>query len=86
VAVIDAAGETPRPEMAEYRSENGFVVLDAAIMLLSADLAPARNAGNDGTFCRAKRSSSVDVPCDARLCLVACLVVVGVVGAAAVAE
>jgi hypothetical protein len=84
VAVIDAAGGTPRPEMAEYRSENGFVVLDAAIMLLSADL--VRNAGNDGTFCRAKRSSSVDVPCDARLCLVACLVVVGVVGAAAAAE
>ena len=56
--------------MAEYGSENGFVVLDAAIMLLSADLA----ARIGGTFWRAKRSSSAAaavplllVPCDARL-------------------
>jgi len=58
VAVIDVAGETHRLEMAEYRSENGFIMLDAAIMLLSADLAPAYNASNEGTFCCAKRSSS----------------------------
>jgi hypothetical protein len=71
VTTIDAAGETPRPEIAEYGSENGFVVLDAAIMLLSADLA----ARMGSTFWRAKRSSSVAaavcallfVPCDARL-------------------
>jgi hypothetical protein len=76
MTTIDAAGETPRPEMAEYRSENGFVVLDAAIMLLSADLA----ARKGGTFWRAKRSSSAAaageactlllfVPCDVRLSL-----------------
>ena len=80
--------------MAEYRSENGFVVLDAAIMLLSADLAARIGA----TFCRAKRSSSTAaavavggevcagllllVPCDARLCLVD-LVVWGAPAAAA---
>ena len=41
--------------MPEYKSENGFVLFAAAIMLLSADL-----AGRTGTttFCRAKRSSS----------------------------
>jgi hypothetical protein len=80
VTTIDAGGETPRPDMAEYRSENGFVVLDAAIMLLSADLTARIGA----TFCRAKRSSSAGavavggeegaaplllVPCDVRLCL-----------------
>lgn len=82
VTTIDAVAETPRPDMAEYRSENGFVVLDAAIMLLSADLTARIGA----TFCRAKRSSSTApavvvggevcgalllllVPCDGRLCL-----------------
>ena len=80
MTTIDAAGKTPRPEMAEYRSENGFVVLDAAIMLLSADLTARIGA----TFCRAKRSSSPAavaaggevcaallplVPCGGRLCL-----------------
>jgi len=58
VTVIDAAGETPRPEMEEYRSENGFVVFVAAIILLSADLAVVRTGD---TFCRAKRSSSAGV-------------------------
>jgi len=31
-------------------------------MLLSADLAPARNTCSEGTFCRAKRSSSAAGP------------------------
>ena len=85
MTIIDAAGETPRPEMAEYRSENGFVVVDAAIMLLSADLTAAPRTG--ATFCRAKRSSSAPaglcavllVHCGPRLCLLAGFAVVGVV-------
>ena len=78
MAVIDAEGGTPRPEMAEYRSENGFVLFAAAIILLNADL-----AGRTGTttFWRAKRSSSAGAvlpappvllllaPCEGRLCL-----------------
>lgn len=99
VTSIDAGSETPRPDMAEYRSENGFVVLDAAIMQLSADLAARIGA----TFCRAKRSSSAAaaavaeggevcaallllplVPCDVRLCLLG-FVVWGAPAAAAAA-
>ncbi len=95
VTTIDAAGEAPRPDIAEYRSENGFVVLEAAIMLLSADLTARIGA----TFCRVKRSSSTVaavvvggeecgalllllVPCDVRLGLFD-LVVWGAVAAAA---
>ena len=55
VAVIDVVGKMHQLEMAEYRSENGFVMLDAAIMLLSADLAPGYNASNEGTFCCMKK-------------------------------
>ena len=55
MAVMDDAGGTPRPEIPEYKSENGFVLFAAAIMLLSADLALRTGT----TFCLAKRSSSV---------------------------